>query len=630
MLAAAARRLNRVQHWRALSAAPLLGDPSGAIAFVDVAVHPEMAGAFVSLSAANAAQSVLEPTNARFDLLREAAGAPAATAGDPDPARFVLVEAYGESAGAAAHKDTAHYNEWRGAVADMMAQPRAARKYRTLFPATAAGLRTDGGGASSSSSSSSPSSLAVAAEALDITHVDVQVVPGSEEAFAAASLANAACSVREAANLRFDVLQREDDPARFLLVEVYADAAGAAAHKQSAHYLAWREAVASMMARPRRATAYKDAAAGAGGSEWGGTERAGAAACASFVSPRVLRMHDGRPHPAVGFGTYKVGGAPASASAGFEAAGDVDAADVVEQAAAVGYRFFDCGAFYENEAAVGCGLRRLLPGGGGKGGAAVASREALFVVGKVWNDAIAAGAAAVRAQVERSLTDLGVGYLDLVLVHWPVPGKHVEAFGELQRLRAEGLVRGVGLSNYTIEDYEELRRAAPEEPSGDGAGGAGSAGGAGGAVGWGAWAPPLVNQIEVSPFLHRPQTLRFFAEQGVLVQAYRPLGTGDAARLGHPVVAAAAAAHGRSAAQVLGRWCVQKGMVYLPKSVRPARMRENAAVFDFALTESEMAALDALTTPEALEEFRALYSRCALRDTPLADTWELRHDITVG
>ena len=479
------------------------GDPAGAIAFVDVACKPGQEADFEQLSAANAAASVREPTNARFDLLRATA----------DPSRYVLVEAYTDAAGAAAHKDTGHYAHWREAVASMMAEPRAARHYRTLFPTCVAGLRAEGGAAGGSSSDGGGADAGV----LDITHVDVEVVPGFEAAFAAVSLANAACSVREPANLRFDVLQRVDNPSRFLLVEVYVDAAGAAAHKASSHYLAWREAVAPMMARPRVGTALEalpPAQAVADGTtsaasvtapfvpSWGGQERSGASAS---VAPYTLPMNDARYHPPIGFGTYKVGGTPASASAGGERARE-NAEDVVTAAGAEGDRFFDCGAFYENEAAVGRGLRRLLEGGADGTPPTVASREALFVTGKVWNDAVYAGPAAVRAQVMQSLEELGLTYLDLVLVHWPVPGKHVAAYDALQDLHAEGLVCGLGLSNYTVEDHEELLGAPTTT------------------------VPPLVNQIEVNPFLHRPATLRHFAEHGVVVHAYRPLGTGEAAK----------------------------------------------------------------------------------------------------
>merc|ERR1712039_91118 len=125
---------------------------------------------------------------------------------------------------------------------------------------------------------------------------------------------------------------------------------------------------------------------------------------------------------------------------------------------------------------------------------------------------------------------------------------------------------------------------------------------------------PVINQIEINPFLYRRRTIAFFESQGVKLQSYRALRDGKA--FDHPQILAIAEKHSRSAAQVLGRWCVQKGFIYIPKSVRKDRMIENAKVFDFTLDDADMSALDALTTPEALATFRGLYEKCVNRDTP--------------
>jgi len=308
-----------------------------------------------------------------------------------------------------------------------------------------------------------------------------------------------------------------------------------------------------------------------------------------------LELNDGRLHPQLGFGTYKVGVIPASASAavaGVAPATTASAKDVVLQALQVGYRFLDCAQFYGNERDVGAAIRASgLP------------RAELFLASKVWTDTIYEGPEAVERQVRRSLADLGTEYLDLCLVHWPVPqGRHVAAYRTLEGLRAQGLLRSIGVSNYTIEDYLELRTQTS--------------------------VPPAVNQIEVNPFLYRRTTIDFFRKEGVVIQAYRPLRNGKGVE--HPAVRAVAERVGRTPAQVLGRWVVQHGCVYLPKSEREERMRENAAVFDFELSPTDMASLDALTTPEALQEFRALYAKCVVRDTPLAAGPEgVRADFTV-
>ena len=183
-----------------------------------------------------------------------------------------------------------------------------------------------------------------------------------------------------------------------------------------------------------------------------------------------------------------------------------------------------------------------------------------------------------------------------------MPGKHVEAYKTLEALQREGKIRNVGVSNYAVEDYQEL-----------------IANGC---------AKPAVNQIEINPFLYRKNTLDYFRGEGVVLQSYRSLRDGKA--MDHPVLAKIGAAHSKSPAQVLGRWCVQRGCVYVPKSVRAARMAENARVFDFELGAEEMAELDGLTTPAALEAFAALYRKCVNRDTTKDGTLDgVKMDITV-
>mmetsp|Transcript_14565 Transcript_14565/g.29498 ORF Transcript_14565/g.29498 Transcript_14565/m.29498 type:complete len:148 (-) Transcript_14565:70-513(-) len=139
---------------------------------------------------------------------------------------------------------------------------------------------------------------------------------------------------------------------------------------------------------------------------------------------------------------------------------------------------------------------------------------------------------------------------------------------------------------------------------------------------------PAINQIEINPFLHRTNTIAFFEAKGVKMQSYRSLRDGKA--FGDPTVLAIAAKHSRSAAQVLGRWCVQHGYIYIPKSVKRERMVENMRVFDFELDADDMQKLDALTTPEAIANFVALYAKCVTRDTPDAGRAELvRTKLTV-
>ena len=299
-------------------------------------------------------------------------------------------------------------------------------------------------------------------------------------------------------------------------------------------------------------------------------------------------LPSGATHPSIGYGTYKVGFIPSSAASAV--AGDTqeitDTKTTVLLALNLGYRFLDCAEYYGNEAGVGDAIAEW-------GG----DRSELFVASKVWTTTIEGGRGDVRAQVERSIADLGVGYLDLCCVHWPVPGHHVTAFSALVDCKYEGLVRDVGLSNYAVEDYLEI----PPDLRGH--------------IG--------VNQIEVNPFLYRKETIDYFQERNIVVQSYRSLRDGK--EFSNSALLQVAEKHGTSAAQVLGRWCLQKGCVYIPKSVSVDRMSENMDVESFELDEGDMKVLDGLTTDEALEKMLASYKIGVVRDTSL----EGRHGVGV-
>ena len=264
------------------------------------------------------------------------------------------------------------------------------------------------------------------------------------------------------------------------------------------------------------------------------------ARCRALSMAATTTLNDGHTHPLVGYGTYKVGVMPASASgAATDVVEAVNPADCVAEAVGLGYRFIDCAEFYGNEKAVGEGIAR-----------SGVAREELYLASKVWTTTIHAGPEAVQAQLEKTLADLGTPYLDLYCIHWPVPGHHVAAYKQLEKALAAGLVRSIGVSNYAVEDFEELMAG-------------------------GASVVPAVNQIEVNPFLYRRKTLAFFESKGVRVQSYRALRDGKA--FADPTLLSVASAVGRSPAQVLGRWCVQRGVIAIVKSVKRERVRAASA-----------------------------------------------------
>ncbi|KAL3925278.1 MAG: hypothetical protein SGILL_000519 [Bacillariaceae sp.] len=314
----------------------------------------------------------------------------------------------------------------------------------------------------------------------------------------------------------------------------------------------------------------------------------------SLKNPPTLPLRNGMEHPAIGFGTYKVGFIPASASAavaGQEKGVERTAEECVTDALSVGYRFLECAEFYGNESEVGKAIV-----------ASKIPREELFICSKVWTTTIEKGSDAIEVQLEQTLADLRTDYVDLYLIHWPVPGKHVEAYKKLEELQKAGKIKGIGVSNYAWEDYVELKEA-------------------------GVTQLPLVNQIEINPFMYRKSTIDKFQKEGVVMQSYRSLRDGKA--FDNEVLKKIASANGKTPAQILGRWCVQKGFVYVPKSVKKERMVENSKVFDFELTEEEMNELDTLTTPDAIKTFVGLYRKCVNRDTSKDGTMEgVKMDIT--
>jgi 2,5-diketo-D-gluconate reductase A len=255
----------------------------------------------------------------------------------------------------------------------------------------------------------------------------------------------------------------------------------------------------------------------------------------------MLPLNDGRQIPQLGFGLWQV---PAATTA-----------ETTSAALRMGYRLVDGAAIYGNEAGQGEGIRRSgLP------------RDQVFVTTKVWNSE--QGFDKTLRAAEASLTRLGLDHVDLLLIHWPCPSKdlYLETWRALIRLREEGRAVSIGVSNFQEPHLERI---------------IGETG-----------VTPVLNQVEINPRLQQPALRAFHARHGIVTQSWTPLGQGqsfDAAP-----IQTAAKRTGKSPAQVILRWHIQIGASVIPRSTREAGLKENLDLFDFSLTDAEMAAIATL------------------------------------
>ena len=257
--------------------------------------------------------------------------------------------------------------------------------------------------------------------------------------------------------------------------------------------------------------------------------------------PATLSFHDGRSTPQLGLGVWQID--------------DALAPEVVKAALGIGYRSIDTAAIYGNERGVGQGIANAgIP------------REEIFVATKLWNDRH--GHDISRSAFMESLEKLGLNYVDLYLIHWPVPKNdlYVQAWETLIQLRDEGLARSIGVCNFNINHLQRLL-----DETG---------------------VLPVVNQIELHPRFQQAQLREFHQEHDIVTEAWSPLGQG--VLWNDPTLNALARKHGRSVAQIMLRWHIQLGNMVIPKSVTPSRLVENFAVFDFTLSDDDMQAIAAL------------------------------------
>ncbi len=255
-------------------------------------------------------------------------------------------------------------------------------------------------------------------------------------------------------------------------------------------------------------------------------------------------LADGNAIPLLGFGVWQVPDGR-------------ECEDAVRWALEAGYRHVDTAQAYRNEKSVGRALRDL-------------PRDEVFVTTKFYP-----GAKDPEAEAQRSLERLGVDYVDLYIIHWPKGGP-TWAWDGMQRAKERGFARSIGVSNFSVAELDELRAVAD--------------------------IAPVVNQVQFSPFEYRRRLLDACEERDVVIEAYSPLGPGR--HLGHAVVAEIAERLGRTPAQVLVRWALERDLVVLPKSTHRDRIEENAKVFDFALGDDDVATLDALDGTGQTDEAR--------------------------
>jgi 2,5-diketo-D-gluconate reductase A len=253
----------------------------------------------------------------------------------------------------------------------------------------------------------------------------------------------------------------------------------------------------------------------------------------------TISLNDGNVIPQLGFGVWQVP--------------NEEAAQVVGTAISTGYRSIDTAAMYGNEIGVGKAIA-----------ASPVRRTQLFITTKLWND----HHTNARSALNESLSRLGLDHVDLYLIHWPKPRQnaYVEAWKALVKLKEEGRAKSVGVSNFTVSHLKRIIDATGVAPS--------------------------VNQIELHPRFQQKELAAYHTEHGIITESWSPLGQGTL--LENPTLKALAQKHGRTPAQVVIRWHLDRGYIVIPKSVTPTRIRENFDVFDFSLDADDLAKIAAL------------------------------------
>ncbi|RYG73711.1 aldo/keto reductase [Lentibacillus lipolyticus] len=254
----------------------------------------------------------------------------------------------------------------------------------------------------------------------------------------------------------------------------------------------------------------------------------------------TVTLNNGVEMPGFGLGVYKVEDGQVAVNA-------------VRTALEHGYRSIDTASYYQNERGVGQGIRESS-----------VPREEIFVTSKVWNDE--QGYESTLRAFESSLEKLGLDYLDLYLIHWPVKGKYKDTWKALEKLYEERKVRAIGVSNFHVHHLQNLMSDANVKP--------------------------VIDQVEYHPHLTQEKLKTFCEQEDIQLEAWSPLKRGRL--LDEPVITQIAKKYNKTPAQVILRWDIQNHVVTIPKSTHEHRIRENAAIFDFELTEEEMRQISSL------------------------------------
>lgn len=261
----------------------------------------------------------------------------------------------------------------------------------------------------------------------------------------------------------------------------------------------------------------------------------------------VLDMNDGHRIPLLGLGVWQ--------------ASPEQTVSAVREALLAGYRHIDTAAIYKNEESVGAGIRESC-----------VSRDQIFVTTKVWNTE--QGSKLTRLALQKSLERLGLDYVDLLLIHWPAPQQdlYVETWKTMIDLRSEGLVRSIGVSNFTSSNLERIISETN--------------------------VTPVINQIELHPYMQQVSLRSTHEKLGILTQCWSPLAQNRA--LNDSVITRIADKHRKTPAQIVIRWHLDNGFVVIPKSVTAARIRDNNNVFDFNLDADDMSRISQLERGERI------------------------------